>query len=34
MAINHVQFQAGLSMMQFIREYGTDAKGSKGDGGN
>jgi transposase-like protein len=26
MAINHVQFQAGLSMMQFIQEYGTDAK--------
>ena len=26
MAMNHVQFQAGLSMMQFIQEYGTDAK--------
>ena len=26
MAMNHVQFQAGLSMVQFIQQYGTDAK--------
>jgi hypothetical protein len=26
MAMSHVQFQAGLSMYQFIQQYGTDAK--------
>ncbi|EQD53229.1 ISXo5 transposase, partial [mine drainage metagenome] len=26
MAMNQVQFQAGLSMAQFIQRYGTEAK--------
>ncbi|MBS0211957.1 MAG: transposase, partial [Proteobacteria bacterium] len=26
MAMNRVQFQAGLSMVQFIQQYGTEAK--------
>jgi hypothetical protein len=39
MAMNQVQFQAGLSMAQFILRYGTEAKcyralSRKGGGGS
>ena len=30
MAMNQVQFQAGLSMAQFIERYGTEAKNGQG----
>lgn len=31
MAMNQVQFQAGLSMVEFMAKYGTEAKSQGGD---